>query len=108
MIRMRDGEYTLRIRDEFTSSEFILLKDTFNELADEIVNLRIQSYEKQIDLQETELKCVRLQIRPHFFLNAMTTISSLSQREKNREIQRYIDALSKNIRYNVSIRISIR
>lgn len=41
----------------------------------------------------------RLQIRPHFFLNAMTTISSLSQREKNREIQRYIDALSKNIRY---------
>lgn len=99
MIRMRDGEYTLRIRDEFTSSEFILLKDTFNELADEIVNLRIQSYEKQIDLQETELKCVRLQIRPHFFLNAMTTISSLSQREKNREIQRYIDALSKNIRY---------
>lgn len=32
MIRMRDGEYTLRIRDEFTSSEFILLKDTFNEL----------------------------------------------------------------------------
>ena len=58
------------------------MKDTFNELADEIANLRIQSYEKQIDLQETELKCVRLQIRPHFFLNAMTTISSLSQREK--------------------------
>ncbi len=99
MIRMRDGEYKLRIQDVFTSSEFTLLKDTFNELADEIVNLRIQSYEKQIDLQETELKCVRLQIRPHFFLNAMTTISSLSQREKNKEIQRYIEALSKNIRY---------
>lgn len=66
---------------------------------DEIVNLRIQSYEKQIDLQETELRCVRLQIRPHFFLNAMATISSLSQRAKNREIQEYITALSKNIRY---------
>ena len=41
MIRMRDGEYKLRIQDVFTSSEFTLLKDTFNELADEIVNLRI-------------------------------------------------------------------
>ena len=66
---------------------------------DEIVGLKIQSYEKQIDLQETELKCVRLQIRPHFFLNAMTTISSLSQQAKNKEIQQYITALSKNIRY---------
>ncbi len=99
MTSMRDGDYTLRIRDEFKGTEFTLLKETFNKLMDEIVNLRIQSYEKQIDLQETELRCVRLQIRPHFFLNAMATISSLSQRAKNREIQAYIAALSKNIRY---------
>ena len=99
MMQMREGDYTLRIREEFEGSEFTLLKNTFNKLMDEIVNLRIQSYEKQIDLQETELRCVRLQIRPHFFLNAMATISSLSQRAKNREIQQYISALSKNIRY---------
>ena len=99
MTSMRDGDYTLRICEEFKGSEFTLLKQTFNKLMDEIVNLRIQSYEKQIDLQETELRCVRLQIRPHFFLNAMATISSLSQRAKNREIQEYITALSKNIRY---------
>lgn len=99
MMQMREGDYTLRIREEFEGSEFTLLKDTFNKLMDEIVNLRIKSYEKQIDLQETELRCVRLQIRPHFFLNAMATISSLSQRAKNREIQQYIAALSKNIRY---------
>lgn len=99
MEHMREGEYTLRITEEYANSEFSLLKDTFNSLMDEIVGLKIKSYEKQIALQETELKCVRLQIRPHFFLNAMTTISSLSMQGRNEEISRYIDALSKNVRY---------
>ena len=99
MEHMREGDYTLRITEDYKNSEFSLLKDTFNSLMDEIVGLKIKSYEKQIELQETELKCIRLQIRPHFFLNAMTTISSLSMQGRNEEITRYIDALSKNVRY---------
>lgn len=99
MEEMQEGEYTLRIQENYRNQEFTVLKDTFNHLMDEIVGLKIQSYEKQINLQETELRCVRLQIRPHFFLNAMTTISSLSQQGKNKEVQQYIGALSKNIRY---------
>lgn len=96
---MQKGNYELRIKENYKNREFTLLKDTFNRLMDEIVGLKIESYEKQIDLQETELKCVKLQIRPHFFLNAMTTISSLSQQGRNAEIEKYINALSKNIRY---------
>lgn len=99
MEHMKEGDYGLRITEEYKNSEFSLLKDTFNSLMDEIVGLKIKSYEKQIELQETELKCIRLQIRPHFFLNAMTTISSLSIQGRNGEITRYIDALSKNVRY---------
>ena len=99
MEKIQLGDYELRISDEFRSKEFNLLKNTFNKLMDEIMGLKIKSYEKQITLQETELKAVKLQIRPHFFLNAMTTISSLSQQGKNEEIRRYIDSLSKNIRY---------
>lgn len=99
MEKIQFGDYELRIADEFGSKEFNLLKNTFNKLMDEIMGLKIKTYEKQISLQETELRCVKLQIRPHFFLNAMTTISSLSQQGKNEEIRRYIDSLSKNIRY---------
>lgn len=99
MEQMQTGNREYRITKEFESNEFIVLKDAFNRLMDEIMKLKIQSYEKQIDLQETELKCIKLQIRPHFFLNAMTTISSLSQQGKNKEIESYISALSKNIRY---------
>lgn len=99
MEQIEDGKYELRIEENYGNREFTVLKDTFNRLMDEIVGLKIKSYEKQIELQETELKCVKLQIRPHFFLNAMTTISSLSMQNRNVEIKTYIDALSKNIRY---------
>lgn len=99
MEKIQRGHYDLRIVEEYNNTEFSLLKDTFNHLIDEIVGLKIKSYERQIDLQMTELKCVKLQIRPHFFLNAMTTISSLSLQGRNKEIASYIDALSKNIRY---------
>ena len=99
MERIQLGDYELRIGDELGSRELNLLRDTFNKLMDEILGLKIQTYEKQILLQETELKSVKLQIRPHFFLNAMTTISSLSWQGKNEEIRQYIEALSKNIRY---------
>lgn len=99
METIQEGDYGHRINDVFLSNEFDLLKDTFNKLMDEVVGLKIQTYEKQLCLQETELKCVKLQIRPHFFLNAMTTISSLSQQGRDEEIRLYIDALSKNIKY---------
>lgn len=99
MEKIGRGDYELRISTEYSSREFSILRDTFNRLMNEIVGLKIKSYERQIALQETELKCVKLQIRPHFFLNAMTTISSLSIQGRNEEIKTYIDALSKNIRY---------
>jgi len=99
MRRIDRGEYALRIRGEYGTHEFTQLKDTFNRLMDVIVHLRIQSYEKRIELREMELKSIRLQLKPHFFLNAITTISSLSSRGRDKEIKTYVDALSKNIRY---------
>lgn len=53
--RWQTGNREYRITKEFESNEFIVLKDAFNRLMDEIMKLKIQSYEKQIDLQETEL-----------------------------------------------------
>lgn len=89
----------LQIQETYPNSEFTLLKDTFNRLMNVILGLKINSYEKQLALCEMELKVLKLQIRPHFFLNAITTISSLSQQGRNNEIVTYIGALAKNIRY---------
>ena len=99
MRRMQAGDLDIRIADAYETLEFTMLKNTFNDLMDEVMELKIATYEKQISLSEMELRAIRLQIRPHFFLNALTTISGLSMQQKNAEIQKYIDALSKNVRY---------
>jgi sensor histidine kinase YesM len=99
MRRIDGGEHTLRIRDEYGTQEFTQLRDTFNRLMDVIVHLKIESYEKRIALHEMELKSIRLQLKPHFFLNAISTISSLSSQGRDAEIRTYVDALSRNIRY---------
>jgi HAMP domain-containing protein len=99
MRRIDGGEHALRIRDEYGTQEFTQLRDTFNRLMDVIVHLKIESYEKRIALHEMELKSIRLQLRPHFFLNAISTISSLSSQGRDAEIRTYVDALSCNIRY---------
>jgi len=99
-MRRMDGEnYTLRINGVYGTEEFTQLKNTFNRLMDTIVHLRIQTYEKRIELREMELKSIRLQLRPHFFLNAIATLSSLGSQGKEQEMKTYVDALSKNIRY---------
>lgn len=96
---IKNGAYDARISGNFDTKEFLLLQETTNQMVDEIVGLKIRAYEEQIELQGMELKSIRLQLKPHFFLNALTTISSLSNQNKNEKIQDYINALSKNVRY---------
>lgn len=99
MERIDKGEYDLRIEGEFDTSEFSHLKETFNKLMDEVVNLKIQSYEKIISLKDMELRSIRLQIKPHFFLNAISTLSSMNSQGRGQQIKGYVESLSKNIRY---------
>ncbi|NLL73485.1 MAG: histidine kinase [Clostridiales bacterium] len=97
--RIKNGEYDNRVSGNFSTKEFQMLQEATNQMVDEIVGLKIQTYEKRIELQDMELKAIKLQIKPHFFLNALTTISSLSSQKRFDEINRYIASLSKNIRY---------
>lgn len=97
--RIKNGEYDNRVNGQFRTREFQMLQEATNQMVDEIVGLKIQSYEKLIELQDMELKAIKLQIKPHFFLNALTTISSLSNQQKFDEISDYISSLSKNVRY---------
>lgn len=97
--RIKNGEYQNRVNGNFHTREFQMLQEATNQMVDEIVGLKIQTYEKRIELQDMELKSIKLQIKPHFFLNALTTISSLSSQRRFKEINQYIASLSKNIRY---------
>lgn len=102
MQEIMGGNHELRIVEYGDNKEFSFLSETFNRLMDEILHLRISFYEKQLELSDAEQKYIHMQIRPHFFLNAMTTLASLSSQGKKDEVNTYVGALSKNIRYMFS------
>lgn len=96
---MKDESMGFQIKTNYGSQEFLMLRDTFNHMMKENVELKLSAYKHRMEIQDTELRCIRLQLRPHFFLNAITTISSLSMQGQNDNIKKYVDVLSKNIRY---------
>lgn len=79
--------------------EFAQLNDSFFSMVKEIKTLKIDSYEEKIERQKAELKYLQMQIKPHFFLNVLTTISSLTYQGKSEEIRKLIQYLSKHLRY---------
>lgn len=90
-------EYHVEIHEN--SKEFIRLINMFNSMVKEIKNLKISYYEEKIELQKAELKYLQYQLRPHFFLNAITTIHSLTYKDQKEDIRAYIDALVMHFRY---------
>lgn len=97
--RLEQGNLDYQVEEKGNSLEFQTLNHSFNSMVMEIKNLKISQYEKKIELQKAELKYLQMQIRPHFFLNALTTIHSLTFKDKNEDIRRFIDALSNHLRY---------
>lgn len=83
---VHQGDLDVRIADFATSSEFKTIYQTFNEMMDEIKQLRINIYEEKLDKQRAELKHLQLQVNPHFFLNSLNIIYNLAQSKKYNSI----------------------
>ncbi|MDR1533363.1 MAG: histidine kinase [Clostridiales bacterium] len=62
-------------------------------------SFKLTEYKEQIEKQKDELRYLGMQIRPHFYLNAISTISSMLYLERSDDIQAYIAALSEYLRY---------
>ena len=50
-----------------------------NAMTSQIESLRIQMYEEKLIKQKTQMQLYQLQLRPHFFLNALNTIVSFAR-----------------------------
>lgn len=97
---LEKGNIAYRIQtDRAYALEFADLFSLFNHMTQEISDLKIQNYEEALERKNAEVKYLQLQLHPHFYLNAITTISSLSMRGENEQIQRFIRALSTYLRY---------
>lgn len=93
------GNWDYSITAKKVPIELAQLNDSFFSMVKEIKTLKIDSYEEKIERQKAELKYLQMQIKPHFFLNVLTTISSLTYQGKSEEIRKLIHYLSRYLRY---------
>ncbi|GIP15954.1 hypothetical protein J40TS1_15960 [Paenibacillus montaniterrae] len=93
------GQLEFRDPTRNYSIEFMKLFQSFRSMIREIKELKISSYEEQLERNRLELKYLQMQIRPHFYLNAISTITSLTYQHKNKEIRKMISHLSDHLRY---------
>lgn len=95
------GNLSIRFRHPRIYQEFQLIGSTFNRMASEISQLKIEAYEKQLDAQRTEMQFLQLQLTPHFYINTLNVIYSLAQVADFAAIQEMVLALTKYFRYSL-------
>lgn len=99
MEQIRAGALDTRAGSETDIREFRQVNETFNTMMTQIQDLKIESYEHEIEKQKAELRYLQLQIRPHFFLNCLKSLYALAQAGKTERLQKMILSFSKHIRY---------
>ena len=79
--------------------EFNIIKQSFNEMVNQIEQLKIDVYEEKISKQKAELHFLQLQANPHFYMNSFNVIYSLAATKNYDLIKTLVLALAKHSRY---------
>ncbi|MEF2966377.1 histidine kinase [Paenibacillus sp. M1] len=80
-------------------SELEKANKLFMNLVNQIKKFKIDLYERELEKQRIQLDYMKLQIKPHFFLNCLTSIYSMAQMQMHREIEQMAMSTSKYFRY---------
>lgn len=104
MRKIRDGS-TGELSDESrTCKEFREVNHTFNQMLEQIRNLKIEQYEKELEAQRAEMSFLQAQIRPHFYLNCLKVLYALTQQGQYADIKTCILLVSRHLRYALQVR----
>ncbi|WP_099469424.1 sensor histidine kinase [Konateibacter massiliensis] len=71
----------------------------FKNLMREITKLKINLYEQELEKKRIQIGFLQQQIKPHFYLNCLTTIYSMAQTKNYKEIESMALFTSKYLRY---------
>lgn len=71
----------------------------FRNLLKEIDRLKVSVYEKELEKERFQISFLQNQIRPHFYLNCMTTIDSMARLENTKDIRSMVLFVSRYLRY---------
>lgn len=94
MDRIGRGELSVRSSVDYRNAEFTQVNETFNRMIDQITQLKIDGYEKELEARRNEMTALKLQIRPHFVLNCLKSVYAMVQTGSREDAQQLILLLS--------------
>ncbi|UJF34962.1 cache domain-containing sensor histidine kinase [Paenibacillus hexagrammi] len=100
MRRIYSGDLSARLNDH-KLVEFMIIAETFNNMASQIEVLKIDIYEEQLRTKKAELKHLQAQIHPHFFMNSLNIVYNLAQTKSYELIQQMSIHLVKYFRFAI-------
>ncbi|WP_135550137.1 sensor histidine kinase [Paenibacillus cymbidii] len=96
--RVMKGEMEIGVQETKTE-ELNFLIQTFNDMVSQMKHLKINAYEEMLKAQQSEFKHLQAQINPHFYLNSLNVINSLSILEENGLVCKMTEHLSDYFRF---------
>lgn len=104
--QLASGNLDYRLSLPGAPGEYQKVSETFNSMTEQIRDLKIQVYEEKLHWQEAELNFLYMQMRPHFFLNALTTVTNFAKLGQYQNMYDFIGYLGRYIRYSLRRHVS--
>ena len=95
---IRDGHWEAKLE----STDYVEIQrvnDALTAMVEEIQKQKILSYEHMLEKQQTQMRFLQLQLKPHFYLNGLKTLNAMVMEEDWRATQDVIISLSEHMRY---------
>ncbi len=77
ILAVKKGDFSTQISLPPSKDEFSQVTLAFNEMIQEIQNLKIRVYEEELEKTNIQIQYLTMQIKPHFFLNSLNLICSM-------------------------------
>lgn len=98
------GNVSIRLDEGQVKKEVKTLYQSFNHMADQIVHLKINVYENEIEKNRLLNQFLRVQIQPHFYTNILNVIHALAEAHDYKTIQKLCTSLAGYFRYLLSMK----
>jgi len=96
---VQNGNLDHRIGMVQVPDEFLKINSAFDKMTVQLKDYKIKEYEETLAKQKLTLSYLQMQIRPHFFLNALTTVSNLAKTGQGGQMERFVRYLAEYMRY---------
>lgn len=97
--QVSQGNLSTEITKEPRFAEEEQIYGAFNDMIDQIQDLRIDLYEQALYAQTSKLEFLRVQIKSHFFVNCLTVIHTLAMAGNTKLIEEFALCLADYFRY---------